>query len=70
MATFLIAIILLGIGILGMAVRLLFIKNSEMRGGCASKNPMLMEEGVVCGVCGKVPTGACADEKAVTSQSK
>jgi hypothetical protein len=62
MGTFLIAITLLGIGILGMSVRLIFIKNSEVRGGCASKNPMLMEEGVVCGVCGRVPTGACADE--------
>ena len=67
MGTFLIAITILGIGILGMAVRLIFIKNSEVRGGCASKNPMLMEEGVVCGVCGKVPTGQCADDSKATA---
>lgn len=67
MGTFLVAITILGIGILGMAVRLIFIKNSEVRGGCASKNPMLMDEGVVCGVCGKVPTGACADDPKITA---
>lgn len=63
MATVIVAIILLGIGILGMAVRLLFIKNSEVRGGCASKNPMLMDEGVVCGVCGRTRGEPCGEEK-------
>jgi|688.fasta_scaffold1668095_2 hypothetical protein len=63
MATIIVAIVLLGIGILGMAVRLLFIKNSEARGGCASKNPMLMEEGVVCGVCGRTVGEECGESK-------
>lgn len=35
------------------SVRLIFKKNSEFRGGCASNNPFLQKEGVVCGVCGK-----------------
>ncbi len=59
MATIIVAIALIGIGILGMAVRLLFIKQAEVRGGCASKNPMLMDEGVVCGVCGKTVGEPC-----------
>lgn len=65
MGTFLVAITILGIGILGMAVRIIFIKNGEVRGGCASKNPMLMDEGVVCGVCGRVPGAPCGDEEGV-----
>lgn len=69
MATFLVAITLLGIGLLGMAVRLIFIKNAEVRGGCASKNPMLMEEGVVCGVCGRVPGEACKENESEVAKA-
>jgi hypothetical protein len=65
MVTVLLAIGILGIGILGMAVRLLFIKNAEVRGGCASKNPMLAEQGVVCGVCGAKVGEPCGDEAKV-----
>ncbi len=54
------ATIFLGIGFIGlffilMAVRLIFKKDEEFRGTCASQSPFLNKEGVKCGVCGKDP---------------
>ena len=43
---------LLTIALIGMAVRLFLVKNGEVRGGCAGKNPMMQEEGVACTMCG------------------
>ncbi len=43
-------------------VRLIFKKNSEFRGSCASNNPFLQKEGVVCGVCGRKSGEACGEE--------
>lgn len=51
------------IAFLGMAVRLFFIKDAEVRGGCASKNPLLAEEGVRCGMCGAPVGEACQKEE-------
>ncbi|MEQ8423623.1 MAG: hypothetical protein RIA63_02870, partial [Cyclobacteriaceae bacterium] len=36
-----------------MSVRLLFLKNGEFRGTCASQSPWLVKEGTTCGYCGK-----------------
>ncbi|HCM77080.1 MAG TPA: hypothetical protein DIS90_11900 [Cytophagales bacterium] len=52
------AILLFSIGFIGlffvmMSVRLLFIKNGEFRGTCASQSPWLVKEGAQCGYCGK-----------------
>ena len=52
------AILLLSIGLIAiffvlMSVRLLFIKNGEFRGTCASQSPWLVKEGTTCGYCGK-----------------
>ena len=47
-----------------MSVRLLFIKNGEFRGTCASQSPWLNKEGVQCGFCGKTLKAgdeACGD---------
>ena len=46
------------------SLRLLFVKNGEFRGTCASNNPFLQKEGAVCGVCGRAPGEACANDKA------
>ena len=54
----------LAIALVGMAVRLLFIKNGEVRGGCAGKNPMMQEEGVACSMCGALPAEECKSEPA------
>lgn len=50
-----------------MSVRLLFIKNGEFRGTCATQSPFLAKEGITCGYCGKV-VGAgeeCGDPEAI-----
>lgn len=45
-----------------MAVRVIFIKGAEARGGCAGKNPLLAEEGVACGLCGAKADEVCKKE--------
>ncbi|WP_299454273.1 hypothetical protein [uncultured Microscilla sp.] len=39
----------------------LLIRGKEIKGTCASQNPLLLKDGVECGVCGK-PVGACENE--------
>ncbi len=36
-----------------MSVRLIFIKNGEFKGTCASQNPYLNKDGGTCTYCGK-----------------
>ncbi len=50
--------VLLGIGFIAlffilMSVRLIFLKNGEFKGTCASQSPYLNKEGATCGYCGK-----------------
>lgn len=47
--------IVLSLVIFGMAIRIVFQKNGEFRGGCASNNPMLRNELGECTLCGKIP---------------
>jgi hypothetical protein len=44
------------------SVRILFLKNGQFKGTCANNNPMLVEEGAVCGVCGKRAGEACDED--------
>lgn len=47
-----------------LSVRLIFIRNGEFRGTCASQSPWLNKEGVQCGYCGKTlkaGDAACGD---------
>lgn len=53
MATVLLGIGLVALFFVGMSVRLLFVKNGEFKGTCASQNPYLNKEGTTCGYCGK-----------------
>ncbi len=39
-----------------MAVRLIFLKDGEFKGTCASQSPFLKNDGVTCSLCGKNPT--------------
>ena len=62
-----IPVLLLSIGLVLVAfalfsVRVLLIKGGEFRGSCASNNPMLQKEGVVCGVCGRKAGEGCGQE--------
>lgn len=56
MTTVLLGIGLVAIFFIGMSVRLIFIKNGEFKGTCASQNPYLNKEGAACGYCGKTIT--------------
>lgn len=44
-----------------MSVRLIFIKDGEFKGTCASQSPFLRNEGATCGFCGK-DIGSCENE--------
>jgi hypothetical protein len=56
MTTLLLTIGLIGIFFIGMSVRLIFLKNGEFKGTCASQNPYLNKDGAACGYCGKTMT--------------
>ncbi len=53
MATVLLAIGFVGLFFVLMSVRLIFLKNGEFKGTCASQSPFLNKEGATCGYCGK-----------------
>ena len=53
MLTFLLVIGFVAFFFALMSVRLIFLKNGEFKGTCASQSPFLNKEGVTCGYCGK-----------------
>lgn len=53
MAVFLFSIGILALFFILMSVRLIFIKNGEFRGTCASQSPWLSKDGITCNYCGK-----------------
>mgnify|MGYP000073671210 FL=1 len=53
------AILLLGVGFAGIAVKLIFKKDGEFSGTCASNSPFLNEEGKACSFCGAAPDEKC-----------
>lgn len=55
MKLLIITIILLGLGILGLAIKIWAKKNGKFAGTCASQNPMLNKSGEPCSMCGKPP---------------
>lgn len=59
---FLVVAGLLGIGLLGMAVKIWGKKNGEFAGTCASNSPFLNKEGEPCSYCGKMPDEQCANQ--------
>lgn len=56
MLTALLAIGFIGMFFVMMAVRIIFKKDGEFPGTCASQSPFLNEEGVTCSICGNDPT--------------
>jgi hypothetical protein len=69
MTVFLLTIGIFGLFFVLMSVRLLFLKNGEFRGTCASQSPWLNKEGIRCGYCGKElkdGDAACGDPDAET----
>ncbi|UII22017.1 hypothetical protein [Fulvivirga ligni] len=51
--TLLLTIGFIGVFFILMSVRLIFIKDGQFKGTCASQNPYLNKEGATCGFCGK-----------------
>jgi len=62
MKVLLLSIVLLGLAFAGIAIKILLKKNGQFAGTCSSNNPMLREEGAVCGVCGAKPEEQCKSE--------
>lgn len=54
------------IAVVGIGVRVLLVKDGEVRGTCASQSPFLNKEGESCSFCGKPAGETCGreDEKA------
>jgi len=68
------AVVLLSIGFLAvffifMSVRILFLKNGEFKGTCASQSPWLNKEGAACGYCGKTLSAGESCGRDETDQS-
>lgn len=57
----LLAIVFLAIAFSGIAIKLIFKKNGEFSGTCASKNPVLNQENEPCSLCGAQPEEKCKE---------
>ncbi|MBX2842776.1 MAG: hypothetical protein KTR26_13475 [Flammeovirgaceae bacterium] len=55
MTTVLLAVGFIGLFFVLMSVRLIFLKNGEFKGTCASQSPYLQNDGVTCSLCGNDP---------------
>ena len=55
MGILVITIILLLLGVAGIAIKLWAKKDGEFAGTCASQSPFLNKDGDACGFCGKTP---------------
>jgi hypothetical protein len=59
MKLILISIGLLALAFAGIAIKIWAKKDGKFAGTCASNNPLLQEEGAVCGLCGARPEEQC-----------
>ncbi|MBB6680750.1 membrane or secreted protein [Aequorivita sp. 609] len=55
MKLLLITLVLLLLGVAGIAIKIWAKKDGKFAGTCASQNPFLNKEGESCGFCGKTP---------------
>ena len=63
MEIFLLSIAIIAIAFVGIAIKIIFKKDGEFSGTCASQSPFLNNSDEPCGVCGKMPTKSeCAIE--------
>jgi rRNA maturation endonuclease Nob1 len=58
----LLAIGLLGLGVLGIAIKIWAKKDGKFSGTCASNNPYLNKEGESCSICGARPEEKCKSD--------
>ena len=59
MKTVLLSIALSAISFAGIAIKIIFKKDGEFSGTCASNNPLLNKEGESCSFCGAMPDEKC-----------
>lgn len=64
MELILISIVLLALAFGGIAIKIWAKKDGKFAGTCASNNPLLQEEGAVCGLCGARPEEQCKSDDA------
>ena len=64
MEIFLLSIALIGLAFFGIAIKIIFKKDGEFSGTCASQSPFLNKEGKACGICGAMPEEECKNEEA------
>ena len=62
MQVFLLALVLIGVGFAGIAIKIWAKKDGEFSGTCASNSPFLNEEGESCSFCGASPSEKCKKE--------
>ena len=62
MVVFYLALGFMGIYFVLMSVRMIFLKDGQFKGTCASQSPYLKQEGATCGFCGK-DVGSCEDDE-------
>ena len=55
MGLFIITLVLLLLGVAGIAIKIWAKKDGKFAGTCASQSPFLNKEGEACGFCGKTP---------------
>ena len=58
----LLAIVFLAVAFSGIAIKLIFKKDGEFSGTCASNNPLLNQAGEKCSYCGADPGDRCKKE--------
>lgn len=59
MQVFLVALVLIGLGFTGIAIKIWAKKDGEFSGTCASNSPFLNEDGQPCSFCGATPEQKC-----------
>ncbi len=69
MTTLLLTIALVGMFFLLMSVRMIFLKNGQFKGTCASQSPFLQKEGTTCGYCGR-EVGDCKNDEPTSEVNK
>ncbi len=64
MKLLLITVVLLLLGVAGIAIKIWGKKDGKFAGTCASQSPFLNKEGASCGFCGKTPEqfSNCSEE--------
>lgn len=62
MQVFLVALVLIGLGFAGIAIKIWTKKDGEFSGTCASNSPFLNQEGEPCSFCGATPDQKCKNE--------